>query len=76
MTKASYQRTQGKRLTYDIQADAWGGYKVLLADRVLLSGHDPLAAGGLHRAPNKRKEAGAVACAQAAIEALRDMDEE
>lgn len=62
-------------LTYRIRADELGRYTVHLGDKELLRGRDSLAAGGLHRGPNKRKVAGAIAEAERAIETLAMMDE-
>jgi len=76
MTRLDYSRTKGKKLTYRIEGDAWGWYKVWLDGELLLKGRDRLAAHGLHTGPNKRKEAGALEAAREAIETLRDMQEE
>lgn len=76
MTQVDYQRSTGKALTYRIQADASGGFKVWLGEQLLLKGHDRLSAHGRHRRPGPRKEAGAVAAAREAIESLRDMSED
>jgi len=73
--KTEHVRTSGRRLTYEIQADEWGGYSVLLQGKELLRGHDPLSAHGAKRAPNKRKAVGGVELARQAIESLRDMNE-
>jgi len=73
--KTEHVRTTGRRLTYDILADEWGGYSVLLQGKELLRGKDPLSAHGQRRAPNKRKAVGGVALAKQAIESLRDMNE-
>ena len=75
MISAEYTRTTGRSLTYRIQADEWGGYKIYLGDRELGSGRDSLSAHGSRRAPNKRKAAGAVQLAKEAIESLRYMRE-
>ena len=76
MTHVDYQRSTGKALTYRIEADPWGWYKVWLDGRLLLTGHDRLSAHGRHRRPDKRKEAGALDAARHAIESLREMEEE
>jgi hypothetical protein len=70
-----YVRSTGRRLTYTIRADEFGRYAVLLDGKELLRGRDTLCAHGRHRAPNKRKAAGAVHEAKLAIESLRGMDE-
>ena len=75
MISAEHTRTTGRNLTYRICADEWGAYKIYLGDRELASGRDSLSAHGSHRAPNKRKAAGAVHLAKQAIESLRDMRE-
>lgn len=75
MISAEYTRTSGRNLTYRICADEWGAYKIYLGDRELMSGRDALTAHGSHRAPNKRKAAGAYHLATQAIESLRDMRE-
>ena len=75
MTTVEHQRTQGRRLTYRIQADERGAYAVYLGDKELMRGCDALSAGGRHRAPNKRKVQGAIEQAKRAIEDLALMDE-
>lgn len=70
-----YSRTTGRRLTYRIEADHWGGFQVYLGDKELLRGRDPLCAHGLHREPNKRKASGAVHQAKLEIESLKAMTE-
>lgn len=75
MTRTDYCRSKGQQLTYRIEADEWGWFKVWLDGQLLLKGHDRLAAHGIHRAPSRRKEAGALEAARSAIETLRDMDE-
>lgn len=75
METVEYTRKSGQHLTYRIQADELGRFRVALGDKELLRGRDGLAAGGRHRAPNKRKLAGAIAEAQRAIENLMLMDE-
>lgn len=75
MLTVHYTRTAGRRLTYRIRADDLGRYTVHLGDKEMLRGRDSLAAGGKHRAPNKRKAAGAIAEAQLAIERLSHMEE-
>jgi hypothetical protein len=75
MTTHDYTRTTGQQLTYRIRADEHGGYTVYLGDRELLRGRDPLAAGGMHRLPSKRKVAGALHQAKLAIESLSQMAE-
>jgi hypothetical protein len=75
METVEYTRTAGQRLTYRIQADEYGRYSITLGDKELLRGRDGLTAGGRHRAPNKRKVAGAIAQAQRAIETLSMMEE-
>lgn len=70
-----YTRTCGRRLTYRIRVNDNGAYTVSLGDKELLRGHDPLAAGGRHRQPNKRKRAGAIDQAKRAIESLSLMEE-
>jgi hypothetical protein len=76
MTRLDYTRSKGKMLTYRIEGDEWGAFRIWLDGALLLRGHDPLAAHGVHRAPSKRKEAGALEAARSAIETLRDMQEE
>jgi hypothetical protein len=76
MNRIDYTRSKGKQLTYHIEADQWGWFKVWLDGQLLLRGHDPLSAHGVHRLPSKRKAAGALDSARTAIEALRDMDED
>jgi hypothetical protein len=76
MIRLDYTRSQGKKLTYCIEGDAWGGFKVWLDGELLLRGKDPLSAHGAHRMPSKRKEAGALEAARRAIESLREMSEE
>jgi len=76
MTRVDHQRSTGKKLTYCIEADAWGWFKVWLDGDLLLKGHDRLAAHGVHRLPSRRKEAGAVEAARNAIETLREMSED
>lgn len=76
MESLDYTRKHGRQLTYRIQADERGRFTVTLDGKEMLRGRDSLAAaGGRHRAPNKRKVAGAIAQAQRAIEALSLMDE-
>lgn len=75
MLNVDYCRSTGRRLTYRIQADNWGGFLVFLGDKELLRGRDPLCADGRHRKPNKRKAAGAVHHAKLAIESLSAMTE-
>lgn len=75
MTRVEHQRTRGRRLTYQIQADERGAYAVYLGEKELMRGCDSLAAGGRHRAPNKRKVQGAIEQAKRAIEDLALMDE-
>lgn len=75
MQTVQYTRKSGRQLTYSIRADDLGRYTVHLGDKELLRGRDSLAAGGLHRAPNKRKVAGAIEEAQRAIERLSHMEE-
>jgi len=76
MESVEYTRKSGQRLTYRIEADDHGRFRVTRCGKELLRGRDRLAAaGGSHRAPNKRKVAGAIAQAQHAIEALSLMDE-
>lgn len=76
MTRFDYTRTKGKMLTYRIEGDQWGSYRIWLDGELLLRGHDQLSAHGVHRAPTRRKEAGALEAARSAIETLRDMQEE
>lgn len=76
MTNLDYRRSTGKQLTYRIQADGWGWYKVWLDGVLLHRGHDRLSAHGLHRRPGRRKEAGAVEAARSEIESLREMSED
>ena len=76
MLTIDYARSTGRRLTYRIRADEWGGFSVFLGEKELLRGRDPLCAHGRHRLPNKRKAAGAVHHAKEAIESLREMTEE
>lgn len=76
MTRADYSRSTGKQLTYRIEGDQWGRFKVWLNGELLHKGQDPLSAHGHHRAPSRRKEAGALAAARRAIESLREMAEE
>jgi len=75
MVTVEYTRTAGRQLTYRIRADERGSYTVLLGDKEMMRGRDELAAGGRHRAPNKRKAAGAIEQAKQAIERLSCMDE-
>jgi hypothetical protein len=75
MISAEYTRSTGHSLTYRICANDWGAYRIYLGERELLSGRDNLAAHGSHRAPNKRKAAGAVHMAKEEIESLRFMRE-
>ena len=75
MSIAQYTRTRGRQLTYEIRTDESGGYTVCLEGKELLRGRDPLSAGGRHKAPNRRKAAGALQRAQLAIESLSAMDE-
>ncbi len=75
MTTVEHQRSQGRRLTYRIQADERGAYAIYLGDKELMRGADSLSAGGRHRAPNKRKVQGAIEEAKRAIEELSMMDE-
>jgi hypothetical protein len=75
MVTTSHVRSQGRRLTYRIDADDWGAYSVHLGDKELLRGRDPLTAHGARRAPNRRKAAGAVQLAKEAIESLSQMSE-
>ena len=76
MASVQYPRKHGQQLTYRIQADERGHFKVTLDGKEMLRGRDKLAAaGGGHRGPNRRKVAGAIAEAQQAIEALSLMDE-
>ena len=75
MISAEHTRSTGRNLTYRIRADEWGAYKIYLGERELFSGRDMLSAHGSHRAPNKRKAAGAVELAKQAIESLRFMRE-
>jgi hypothetical protein len=76
MTQVDYQRSTGKTLTYRIEADQRGGFKVWLDGELLLKGRDALSAHGRNQRPGPRKEAGAVAAAREAIETLRDMSED
>lgn len=76
MTKVDYSRRTGKQLTYRIEADAWGWFRVWLDGELMLRSRDRLSAHGTHRQPSRLKEAGAVAAACAAIESLRDMSED
>jgi hypothetical protein len=76
MTRVDHQRSTGKKLTYRIEADAWGWFKVWLDGNLLLKGHDRLTAHGAHRLPGRRKEAGAVEAARQAIESLHAMSED
>ena len=75
MISAEYTRTVGRSLTYRIDADEWGAYRIYLGDRELLSGRDSLTAHGSRRSPNKRKATGAVHLAKEEIESLRSMRE-
>lgn len=75
MTTHEYTRSSGQRLTYRIRADERGWYTVYLGDKELLRGRDPLSAGGMHRAPSKRKVVGALHQARLAIESLSQMAE-
>ena len=75
MQTVQYTRTTGQRLTYTIRAADLGRYTVHVGDKELLRGRDTLAAGGRHRAPTKRKIAGAIAEAQRAIERLSHIEE-
>jgi hypothetical protein len=76
METVQYTRKTGLRLTYRIEADEHGRFTVTHGAKELLRGRDRLAAvGGSHRAPNRRKVAGAIAQAERAIEALALMDE-
>jgi hypothetical protein len=75
MLTLDYCRSTGRRLTYRIQADHWGGFQVFLGDKELLRGRDPLCAHGRHSKPNKRKAAGALHQARLAIESLNAMTE-
>ena len=75
MQTLEYTRKAGQRLTYRIHADEHGRFTVVLEGKELLRGRDSLSAEGRHRAPNKRKVAGAIAEAQRAIENLSLMDE-
>lgn len=76
MTRTDYRRSAGKQLTYRIEADPWGHFKVWLDGELMLSGHDRLAAHGRHCRPGRRKEAGALDAARCAIETLRGMGED
>lgn len=76
MTHFDYTRSTGKQLTYRIEADAWGWFKVWHDGELLLRGHDPLSAHGAHRRPSRRKESGALEAARTAIESLREMAED
>lgn len=75
METLEYTRKSGQRLTYRIEADEYGWFRIALGDKELLRGRDALSAGGRHRVPNRRKIAGAIAQAQHAIESLSLMDE-
>jgi hypothetical protein len=75
MIRLDYIRSKGKKLTYRIEGDEWGGFRVWLDGELVLRGQDRLSAHGAHRRPSKRKEAGALQAARDAIETLRDMDE-
>lgn len=76
MESVEYTRKAGQRLTYRIQADEHGRFTVTHRGKELLRGRDRLAAaGGTHRAPNRRKVVGAIAQAQREIEGLSLMDE-
>lgn len=76
MESVEYTRKAGQRLTYRIEVVGHGHFTVSYCGKQLLRGRDRLAAaGGIHRAPNRRKVAGAIAQAQGAIEALLLMDE-
>jgi len=66
----------GRQLTYRIEADPWGWFKVWLDGELLLTGHDRLSAHGTHRLPGRRKEAGAIDAARRAIETLHGMSED
>ena len=75
MTTHEYTRSSGQCLTYRIRADERGWYTVYLGDKELLRGRDRLSAGGMHRAPSKRKVVGALHQAKLAIESLSQMPE-
>ena len=72
---SDYTRSCGRQLTYRISVDGRGGFTVWLQDKVLLRGHDPLAAGGRSHGPNKRRAAGALQQARGEIESLSLMSE-
>lgn len=75
MTTVRHTRTSGRCLTYEICANDRGYFTVRLGAKEMMRGRDALSADGRHRAPNKRKAAGAIHEAKLAIERLTEMDE-
>lgn len=75
MNSITYVRSTGRCLTYRINVDRQGHYTVLLDDRVVHRGFDPLAERGPRGGPNSRAAVGAFRLAKMEIESLRAMTE-
>lgn len=75
MAKVQHTRNSGKRLTYDIEANRNGSFTILLAGKVLASGHDPLVTTRMRRG-GADAEADAIQRAIGKIEMLVGMAEE
>jgi hypothetical protein len=74
--RTTYQRRQGKGLTYEITTDRHGGYWISLNDKQLRAVPAPSDYLGKKRFGSKRQEREAVALAHIDIEQLRGIAEE
>ena len=77
-TVLEYTRTSGKGLSYTIEADGFGSYRILLGDKLLRTGVDMLVQakiGSDWRYPTAKRLETAIARAKADIEGLVGMAE-
>lgn len=71
-----YTRTTGAKLTYTIEADRHGSYRILLGEKVLKERYVPMHGMGISRFGSKREQEAAFRLAQWDIEQLRGMQEQ
>jgi HEPN domain-containing protein len=74
--KATYTRTTGRQLTYEIEADVHGSYTISLAGKVLKRLAVPQDYYGKKRWGSKAQAERAIEDAKRVIETLAGMDEE
>lgn len=74
--RQEHTRSTGKGLTYTIEADRHGSYRILLGDKVLRAVHAPVHGFGIRAYGSKRQQESAFVLARADIEQLRGMTED